>query len=217
MEALTPEGALATIDRAVRVESALRRRTEGLTWMVWGIVTGATFLSYDAAGDWFGDDGGWPAWAGFLWVGWLAVGAVFTFALWRTAAVAEPMPTRRPGGAVAAVAWVAAGFVGFALVFWAFPGRLSDGMTFLVGIGLAWALLGAVNLHNATPTGRAVCAGIGLVVSALGVVASIAMGPAPGWHDVASYDAWRSQGEMARAVIGVVVPVAGGLWQTLRG
>lgn len=218
METLSPEAALATIDRAVRVESGLRRRTEGLTWMLWGIVSGATFLTYDAAGAWFGPEGTeWPSWAGFAWLGWLLVGGLFTYVLWRTAAVAEPMPTRRPGGLVAVVAWVAAGFVGFALVFWGFPGKLAPDMTFLVGIGLAWTLLGAVNVHNATPTGRVVCVVVGIVIALLGVVSSFAMGPAPGWHDAAAADAWHARGEMTRAAVGLLVPLVGGAWQALRG
>ncbi|MCA1814791.1 MAG: hypothetical protein LC624_12755, partial [Halobacteriales archaeon] len=47
-ESLTVEQAVRAIDAARRYEEPLRRRTEGVTWMVWGFVTFA-MMSFGSA------------------------------------------------------------------------------------------------------------------------------------------------------------------------
>ncbi len=39
-------GAIETIDRATSYDIPLRRRTEGVTWMVWGLATAVAFLAF---------------------------------------------------------------------------------------------------------------------------------------------------------------------------
>ena len=43
---LTPQAAVAEIRRIEGLHGALARRASGLTWMIWGIVAPAIFISY---------------------------------------------------------------------------------------------------------------------------------------------------------------------------
>src|SRR2546430_14643212 len=49
-EGLTPQAAVAEIRRIEGLHGALARRASGLTWMIWGIVAPAIFISYALLG-----------------------------------------------------------------------------------------------------------------------------------------------------------------------
>ena len=49
-ERLTPHAAVAEIRRIEGLHGALARRASGLTWMIWGIVAPAIFVSYALLG-----------------------------------------------------------------------------------------------------------------------------------------------------------------------
>lgn len=54
------QSALQALEQATRYEEPLRHRTEGVTWMLWGVVAVGIFLSYDLAAARF-DVQAWPA------------------------------------------------------------------------------------------------------------------------------------------------------------
>lgn len=81
--------AAQTIGRLQDVDDALVRRTAGVTWMIWGLVAPAIFVTYAA----FGEPirGSRIAFLeGFLWAPWTLLGALATSAAWETAGTALP-------------------------------------------------------------------------------------------------------------------------------
>ena len=90
-ETLTPQDAARTIAKARSWEAALEGRTAGLTWMIWGIVSPAIFVTYGFAATLATLAGAQPGWwMGLLWMPWVAMGIVATVALWKTAGLAAP-------------------------------------------------------------------------------------------------------------------------------
>src|SRR2546428_798747 len=89
-EGLTPQAAVAEIRRIESLHGALARRASGLTWMIWGIVAPAIFISYALLGilvGFPGNNNGYHAlWVLFpvLWAPWAAIGLVATATLWRS-------------------------------------------------------------------------------------------------------------------------------------
>src|SRR6266571_6286167 len=95
-EGLTPQAAVAEIRRIESLHGALARRASGLTWMIWGIVAPAIFISYALLGILVGFPGtnnGYHAlWILFpvLWAPWAAIGLVATATLWRSVGLVIP-------------------------------------------------------------------------------------------------------------------------------
>ena len=93
---LTPQAAVAEIRRIEGLHGALARRASGLTWMIWGIVAPAIFISYALLSilvGFPGDGNGYHAlWILFpvLWVPWAAIGFVATATLWRSVGLVIP-------------------------------------------------------------------------------------------------------------------------------
>lgn len=85
-ETLTPQGAARILTDAAGFERSLARRTHGLTFMVWGIASSGMFCSYGFASVL---DAVWWVYA-TLWVPWVVLGVLTTFALWRSAALSAP-------------------------------------------------------------------------------------------------------------------------------
>jgi hypothetical protein len=83
---MSPLEAARVIHDAKSWDAILRQRTEGLTWMMWGFVACAMFLSYEFAAREHAPTWIWPT----LWIPWVLAGNVFNVVLWRTAAVARP-------------------------------------------------------------------------------------------------------------------------------
>ncbi|MBI2077119.1 MAG: hypothetical protein HYT80_01930 [Euryarchaeota archaeon] len=77
--------ALASINTLEGIEPLLRARTEGLTTMLWGLITAAIFFSYQVVHAGAGHEGN--MWLGFLWLPWVAAGISGTVVLWRSALV----------------------------------------------------------------------------------------------------------------------------------
>ena len=95
METLSHSDAARILSRASAYEGALRQRTEGITLMVWGIVTSALFVTYGFASLL---DAAEAAYA-LLWLPWVALGTVTSAALWRSAALSSAEPIfHRPSG-----------------------------------------------------------------------------------------------------------------------
>lgn len=204
-DALSATEALATVARATQAEASLRSRTEGVTWMVWGLVTAAIFLSFDAASPLY-ELPATPFWADFLWVPWVAAGSLVTAAVWRTAALGGGMRAEGPGAFLATGAWVVAGVVGFAVVFWVLDGVGNPDLDFLAGLGFAWLLMGAANPLRLTRGGRFVAMATGAVF-VLASFAFVLLAP----------DASPGAAEAFRAGLAGVVPLGLGFAQAMRG
>lgn len=193
---MTPRQAADAIATATRWEASLAQRVEGLTWMVWGVVMAGMFVSYGLAGV-----AGAPPWTdGVLWAPWIAAGNLVTWALWRTAALATPAAARKGDLrhylgllVVFAVVFAVMGLV-LRPTSWSIPMGLT---------GLVWAFMGLL-VPRMSRQGVAVSAAIGLAVAVAAVVLSALRLP----EDVG--------GSLATATVGLV-PMAGGLWQVLRG
>lgn len=201
---LTVRRAVETIEQANRFEEPLRRRTEGATWMVWGLVTAGFFLFPFPT---FASPGIAGVAVPLLMLAWVAVAFFMTSAVWRIAGMASPgvKPTRRQTTfAVAGAAGVLAA-VGLGLMWLQVLGVYRDPLQMLP-IGAMWAVAGASNLRRMTPVGRRVMIAIGIAIALLAVVLALL--------GVRIYD--PADHVMAAAVAGGV-PFLGGLWQTLRG
>lgn len=212
-EEMDADEALAAIGDAITREQALRSRTEGLTWMIWGIVTAGWKLTYDAV-----------AWAfrpappelmvDLIWLPWVVMGGLTTTALWATAALAEPnLDEERPAGL-----WVTVGWTAFVILVWAvlffglavaldFPGN-ADTMSLIV-LGITWATFGAVEPVRLTDRGRRVTVAVGAILGVVGLMAAFGVPPGePAQNRVST---------VLATSFGGVVPLLAGLWQALRG
>ncbi|HVM45084.1 MAG TPA: hypothetical protein VM582_04030 [Candidatus Thermoplasmatota archaeon] len=198
--------------RALSYEDSLRRRTEGLTWAIWGVVMALIFFMYAGMGE-LGEDGG-PAWATLLWVPWVLVGSALTWALWRTSALSLAGGERRPAGLAVTLAWIGAIVLGLAAMMLG-PRLPNPDHSALVSVGLAWLFMGGTNLFRATPSGRRATLAIGATTLALGLAFSFLL-PAPSWRapDAALV---RFLQDILRGAAAAGPPLAFGLWQALRG
>lgn len=225
-ETFDAEQALATIDETLDRQAALRSRTEGLTWMIWGLVTAGWKLSYDAIA-WIARPDGVPedvvpiltripefSPLTLVPLPWVLAGGLVTYALWQTAALTEPaLEEDRPAGA-----WLTTGWSVFVIVLWAtlffglvvpfeFPGT-ADTMSLIV-LGITWSTFGWVRPIHLTDRGRRVSVWIGLALLATGLVSAFAIGvDNPSGNAIATPIA---------TLVGGGAPLLGGLWQTLRG
>lgn len=207
--------ALATISEAVKLEQALRSRTEGITWMVWGLIWVGYELSFDAWA-WITRPAPFDATVGWvMWVPWVLAGTLVTIALWRTAAVSVPaLEDRKPAGWLVTAAWVL--FVGvawqgsFLLIVepLGLPGTPETLGSIVVG--LAWVLFGVLNPFGVTDRGRHVAEVIGLVMIVTGVVVG---GMLP--HEASAYT--NKIATLTVVPIGGLVPLLAGYWQATRG
>lgn len=212
--ALSAQHAWETIQQASTYEEPLRRRTEGITWMLWGLVTIAIFLSYDALSPHFhhydhatGIETHAPWYIQILWVYWVIAGALFTWVLWRTVALAFPVGPHRPAGIKVTLLWVAAGAIGWTLALLLLP-NLHPHLTPVVALGIMWLTLGVLNLQRATPLGRRVLVVSGFLILLLSLAIQ-PLAPDPG-GDLFALNA-------ARALAAGLPPFLVGLWQALRG
>lgn len=219
---MSPAQALDEVRRALRYEASLRSRTEGLTWIVWGLASAATFLTFEAVTSlYYGDtpftqgtgfeEQRAPWWTGGLWLPWLVLGILTTYALWRSAALASrDVADRSPRHVLVFVGWIAAVAAGWLVAVLVLPD--ANVATFpVMGIGTAWILLGALNLYRGTRLGRVVATTIGAAIFVAGLAMAATMSP----H--ASVDRSGAIVGHVAAIVTGLIPFLGGLWQTLRG
>lgn len=87
--------AVETIGRATAYDMPLRRRTEGVTWMVWGLATAVAFLAFSTL-----DPTRYVSWLPMI-VLWPMLGIVGSAAAWRIAALSRatlaPQASRTSG------------------------------------------------------------------------------------------------------------------------
>jgi len=174
-EPLTPQRALAEIGRIEGLHDALARRTTGLTWMIWGIVAPAIFLSYALLGILvgfpLGNDGYHALRVLFpvLWAPWAAIGFVATATLWRSVGLVIPRRSARAReGILTGVIIVGIIFVGFAAIaVGKVPVAEFAWVLMAQGIGLVTVGLLGLNCNDATERRLWIFGGILLAVAAL--------------------------------------------------
>lgn len=201
-ETMTPHEAARLLTDAAGFERALERRTEGLTMMVWGLVSSAMFATYGLAAVLGATESAYVGWIfGTLWIPWVGAGLLVTFALWRSAALSRP---RAMVDEDTKAYWVRS--IGLTLAITLFfsifhPG----GPTFpLAVLGAAWALVAAFNLFRSHPEERRFAFAAGAILFATGIALWITRAPI----EVA--------GTVSMAAP-LVVLLGLGFWQTLRG
>lgn len=200
--------AVERIDEALAEEASLRTRTEGLTWIVWGLVTLPLILTYDATAWMAGSLAG--LWAKFLWVPWVALGALLTSVLWRSAALARPgLADARQGGLTQTAAYILFILLVWFAVVW-LPGRLHPDNIAIIAIGSAWTFFGALNPFGVTDTGKRVMLAVGMptMLAGLAVAAGTVGGTIANVNVVATLASLATTG---------LLPIAGGAWQATRG
>ena len=196
MDTLTPDEAARVFADAQRWQRSLARRTEGITWMVWGAITPAIFMTLG-----FLTSLNAPAWAVVLgWTPWLVVGYLITFAVWRSAALTRPREVRAPGWEAYVAKSLAVAALVLLLHFVVRPQTIAGPMAL---IGIAWTAL-ALFATRLTPEGRRVGVAVGVAVLA-GAIALETASP--------SMEAAMLAGS---ALLGAA-PLLGGLYATLRG
>lgn len=196
-ETLTPTDAARILAETSHYEHNLVQRTEGLTAIIWGLVTPAIWMTYG-----FADSMGVLVmpWDSLLWLPWVAAGALTTTVLWRSAALSHPGIADR-GGLQRWLRWggmVLLLSLGFYLV------RPMDPASPLIIVGLSWFAMGAFNVWGMSTRGRRLWAGCGALLVVTGLALMLAHVP------------MNVAGVTAVFVTGVV-PFSAGLWQTLQG
>lgn len=87
---LSPQQAAKALADIGAYEEGLHARAGALTGIVWGLVSGAIFVTYGLA-----IVAGLPEWTmGVLWVPWTAVGVLATVALWHLLSLSRRVPSR---------------------------------------------------------------------------------------------------------------------------
>lgn len=208
-EHFTPQEAAETIERASRFDAPLRRRTEGVTWMIWGLVPAGIQLSYDAVSSYV--EHGWPGWVDpVILLGWPLLGLLLTYAVWKIAVLDRPSLHRyRWRSLVGALLWLPVVYAAMGATFFLTGIGWHGAFLPLVGIGATWLVLGATNAFKATETGQRALIVSGAVI----LVAAVAI---YGLVDITS-DRGEDITQLAAILIGGGVPFVAGLWQSLTG
>lgn len=217
-EQLTPESAVQTIEEARGYEEPLRRRTEGVTWMIWGLVAAGIQLSFSALSSLFrpytppgvkASEG----LAGTLVVPvWVVLGILLTVAAWRIASLKASDLSVRPSR----VALGALVFVGVLYGVWFLLdlAGLPEAIFPVLAIGAAWLSAGLSGILGTTEMGRGTLVAIGALVVLLGLGALAAFtvgGLAPNGR--LTYDVTAP----VTLLVAGGVPFLAGLWQSWTG
>lgn len=206
-DALSIQGAVATLGRMEGLHEALRRRTSGLTWMVWGLVGPGIFFTYSfwALVVEFYAPSWWRAFP-LLWIPWVAAGVLATLALWRSAGLVVPRVGSRRQGLVT--------FLVFLVVMnlaWPLSQALDltpvEPALMLGALGFASAALGIAGVNCPTREERLLTLVVGLVLLGIALLGSLAL----------------PDRDAAYAFFSIVAPLVtgagyflNGLWLTLR-
>lgn len=196
--------AVQVIDAVQGFEEGLRRRTYGITWLLWGFVGSGIAMTYAYA--YLAVPHAWMWLFALLWIPWVAGGYLASFLLWRSVGIAigaEPRAGRAFGLRVTLVSLV---FLVLAFGGGALLGPLmGPGGYTLAAVGFFSGLAGLLRLRYAPVQGdRFILAAASFVL----ILAGIA---------VALWSPSMAVGEVAAAIIGGGVYLAAGSIQTLRG
>ncbi len=168
-ERLTPQAAVAEIRRIEGLHGALARRASGLTWMIWGIVAPAIFVSYSLLGILVGTYHLLAVLFPLLWIPWAAVGIAATATLWRSVGLVIPVRSARiREGIVTGVIIVGIIFAGFAAILLTRAPLVAPAWV-LMALGLGLVLVGILgfNVNDAAERRLWIVGGIVLLATAL--------------------------------------------------
>jgi hypothetical protein len=151
---LSAREAARVVGEAHAWDAALKRRSEGAIWMVWGIVTPAMFVSYGYAAA-----SHVPDWVfAMLWAPWTALGVLTTIAISRVVrAHAPPAPRVRETRVLVGVALVTLAFTLLGALL-----RPTNATAPLMIDGAVWTFAAAVNAFRFTWEGRVMLAATGV-------------------------------------------------------
>lgn len=194
---MTPLEAARVLSAARDYESDLRTRTNGLTWMIWGLVTPGLFLTYAFAAV-AGVPPGW--WWSVLWVPWVGAGILTSSALWRSAALTMPS-LRTLGWRAFAVRFVLI-TAAYTALFFVAPIRGPEGG--LLVVGLTWVAMSFLGYMRASRHGMLVALVAGGATAAVGLALLALKLPIEVGGTIAFFAAGA-------------IPLSAGFYQTMRG
>lgn len=207
----------ATVIREMEgYEEGLRRRTEGITWMIWSLVFAGISMSYWVMGI-LSPPGAEDAAAilpdrGLVspWIGWVVAGGLAIGAVWRGAALREGSPLRQVG-ALAAI------MVSMWLLFiasWFVPAAMTQYLYAagpLALFGLAALLVVSTRLVPWSARGRRVARIVALaqvgVAAFYGILQALGLFPSPAVVPV----------ELLGTIVVGAMWLGAGLWHTSQG
>jgi hypothetical protein len=169
---LTPDQAVREILRLEQNATPLLHRTIGLTWMIWAVVSGAIFVSYEAIGLAAPTGALAVGEFGLAWLPWVLLGSLATTVLWRSLALVMPETSAKGVGVslVAGTTFLAIVLGGLGVIALA---HLSvNGPTWaMIGIGIATAVVGGSGFTTDARSERVVwlLGGVGLVALSIGI------------------------------------------------
>jgi hypothetical protein len=177
----TPEEALARIADVARHQSSLRSRFEGMTWILWGLVTALQAMTLDAIQEAAVADT--PAGRHLVGLAshlWILVGIAASVGIWRAAAVSfDPGIDRRR-----ALAFFIAWPVLLATASYVVTGYGGGPARFAVIVALLLLGFALVNPVRFTPRGRWTAAILAIAAGAVALVVEV-YGPAgEAWYGV---------------------------------
>lgn len=214
--AFDARSAVSVIQDMEGYEEGLRRRTEGITWMVWALVFAGIATSYWVMGILAPPGSHDAAWrllpdGGLVtpWIGWAIAGGLATSAIWRGAALHGASGLRHVGalGAIMVGKWVL--FVASWFLVPAAIGQYLYAGGPLVFFGLATLIVVSTKLVPLTRQGRSVARVVALGQIGLALVVGGLVGS--GVVDAAIPI------ELVGAVAIGGMWLAGGMWQTAQG
>src|SRR3989442_1734001 len=164
--------------RGGRIEGlhgALARRASGLTWMIWGIVAPAIFISYALLGILVGFPGNGNGYHALsvlfpvLWAPWAAIGLVATATLWRSVGLVIPRRSAQMReGLLTGAIIVGIIFAGFAAIAVTKVPVVEFAWVLMAqGIGVVTVGLMGFNCNDATERRLRILRGILFVAAAL--------------------------------------------------
>lgn len=195
-DTLTPQDAAQAFARANQWEDRIVHRTEGMTWMVWGLATAGIWVTLTAMSR--GPMSLLPM--TLSWSAWVLAGFALTYSLWRSAALVRPDTIQTPP-------------------WWTYLLKVA-------GIALAIALLHYV-IQPTTPAYPLALMGFLWMAlaflsrrwSRLGKITTLAIGGLViiGGFTLPYITSAMDDMMLGAALIGGIVPIVGGFYQTLRG
>jgi len=175
-ERLTPHAAVAEIRRIEGLHGALARRASGLTWMIWGIVAPANFVSYALLAILVGTYHSLALLFPLLWIPWAAVGITATATLWRSVGLVIPRRSaQRWEGVLTGAIIVGIVFTGFAAIAVA-KVRVAEFAWVLMAQGIGVVTVGLLGLNCNDATERRLWILGGILLAAVALVGSLLLG-----------------------------------------
>jgi hypothetical protein len=171
--------AIASLDEIEAIEALLRGRTEGLTTMIWGLITAGIFLSYQVVHTTAGHEGNMLL--GFLWLPWMLAGIGATLVLWRTAQLSGRTGIR--GGFRGALPFAAVFLLVFAGALLAYfvirdLGRLQEPGYITLVLGIAASALAVSPIPRGSKTTRIIHLAAGVIAVATTLLVAYVLRPA---------------------------------------